>query len=490
MSIDHLMVDCASAEPGRGQEVLAVLQAAAEVIDEVPGALHQFGEDQEAELMSVLLRLQGRSSQVGAIVAADAVDRGVLVGSDAANASQWISGRLTGGTRLEPKTIRVMASVADACQHRKNTVIGRALLKGSCSVESARTALLQADKVGPVIPTAERDEVLSWFLQVDPALGCDGLTKLTRAIIDRFAPEKLSEDDENLEGIESLSWSTTATGMTRLVAELSPANAAILKEAINAKSAPRPAKPADNTDNTAGAGGPEEAGETGTTGPADRTAGTAAASRGHGSGAAFGLRVDDDTEAAESSTSSEPVRDERSPGKRRADALMDLVGAGARAAAGDGVQAGAATVLLTMGLQELLKGHGATTSTGDVLDAGAARRFACTADLIPVVLGGPSQPLDVGRRERLATKAIRVAVILRDGGCSFPGCDRPPGFCEIHHVRPWWAGGETSLSNSTLLCGRHHQGVHRQGYTADVRPDRVIWDLTPGRMPGHQTKAA
>ncbi|MFC6704570.1 HNH endonuclease signature motif containing protein [Flexivirga alba] len=448
-----------------------MLRAAAEVIDEVPGALHQFGEDDEAELMATLLRLQGRSSQVGAIVAADAVDRGVLVGSDAANTSQWISGRLTGGTRLEPKAIRVMASVADACRHRKNTVIGQALLKGSCSVESARTALLQADKVGPVIPTAERDEVLSWFLQVDPALGCDGLTRLTRAIIDRFAPEKLSQDDENLEGTESLSWSTTATGMTRLVAELSPANAAILKEAINAKSAPRPANPADG-----GRGATKERLE-------------APSARGHGSGAAFGLNLDDDT--TDSPTASgQPVRDERSPGKRRADALMDLVGAGARAATGDGTQASAATVLLTMGLQELLHGHGATTSTGDVLDAGAARRFACTADLIPVVLGGPSQPLDVGRRERLATRAIRVAVILRDGGCTFPGCDRPPGFCEIHHVTPWWAGGKTSLTSSAMLCGRHHQTVHRQGYTADIQPDRVIWDLTPGRMPGHQTTAA
>ncbi|MFC6707247.1 HNH endonuclease signature motif containing protein [Flexivirga alba] len=472
------------AEPGRGPEVLAALQAAAQLLDEVPGAVHQLGEDQEGELVSTLLRLHGRAAQVATVVTADAVDRGAVTKSDAVTTAQWMASRTRDGVPVEAKAIRVMASVADACQHRKNTVIGRALLKGSCSVESARTALLQADKVGPVIPTAERDEVLGWFLQIDPALGCDELTKLTRRIIDLFAPEKLSKDDETLEGTESLSWSTTATGMTRLVAELSPANAAILKEAINAKSAPRPAKPADTKDKTSKADGPDE---TDGANERDKTAGT---SRSHSSGAAFGLHLDGDVEAAESSISSEPVRDERSPGKRRADALMDLVGAGARAAAGDGTQASAATVLLTMGLQELLAGHGATTSTGDVLDAGAARRFACTADLIPVVLGGPSQPLDVGRRERLATKAIRVAVILRDGGCTFPGCDRPPGFCEIHHVRPWWAGGETSLSNSTLLCGRHHQGVHRQGYTADIQPDRVIWDLTPGQMPGHQTGAA
>ncbi|MFC6704993.1 HNH endonuclease signature motif containing protein [Flexivirga alba] len=488
MSIGSSILDGVPiAQPGRGPEVLAALQAAAQLLDEVPGAVHQLGEDQEGELVSTLLRLHGRAAQVATVVTADAVDRGAVTKSDAATTAQWMASHARDGVPVEPKAIRVMASVADACQHRKNTVIGQALLKGSCSVESARTALLQADKVGPVIPTAERDEVLSWFLRIDPSLGCDGLTRLTRAIIDRFAPEKLSQDDETLEGTESLSWSTTATGMTRLVAELSPANAAILKEAINAKSAPRPAKPAAATDKTDTR---DAADETTPATRADGAVGNGEAGRSHGSGAAFGLNLDDDVEAAESSTSSEPVRDERSPGKRRADALMDLVGAGARAATGDGTQASAATVLLTMGLQELLAGHGATTSTGDVLDAGAARRFACTADLIPVVLGGPSQPLDVGRRERLATKAIRVAVILRDGGCSFPGCDRPPGFCEIHHVTPWWAGGETSLTDSAMLCGRHHQTVHRQGYTAEVRPDRVIWDPTPGRMPGHQTVAA
>lgn len=460
MSIGHSVGDGVPISvPGRGPELLAAVQALAALLDEIPGALHQLGTVQEEELVAALLRLHGRSAQVTTVVTADAVDRGAVTGSDAATTGQWLAGHLADGVPVEPQTIRVMASVADACQHRKNAVITRALQDGSCSVESARTALLQADKVGPVIPTAERGDVLGWFLQIDPALGCDGLRKLTRRIIDRFAPDELSKDDEKREGIESLSWSTTATGMTRLVAELSPANAAILKEAINAKSAPRPTKPAD---------------------PAVTT---------DKSGAAFGLGTEDDGDDSPTGAG-RSVRDERSPGKRRADALMELVGAGARAAAGEGAQAGAATVLLTMGWQELLAGHGATTSTGEVLDAGAARRFACTADLIPVVLGGPSQPLDVGRRERLATKAIRAAVILRDGGCTFPGCDRPPGFCEVHHVRPWWSGGKTSLTNSALLCPRHHQSVHRQGYTAAIQPDGVHWDLTPGRMPGHHTAAA
>lgn len=456
-------------EPGRGPEVLAALRAAAEMLDEVPGAMHQLGGAEEDELLSVLLRLHGRTAQVTTVVAADAVKRGVLIESNAANTSQWLAGHLASGVPVEPRTVRTMASVADACQVRKNAVIAAALRGGACSVESAKTALTQADKVAPVIPTADRDEILGWFLQIDPALGAAGLTQLTRRIIARFAPDKLSKDDEKLEGTESLTWSTTPTGMTRLVAELSPANAAILTEAISAKSSPRPAKTADTAEDSeiakAGRGTRNERLDV----PAGGDYGSHTAF-GHGTG--------------------ESVRDERSPGKRRLDALMELLGAGARAAVGDGVQAGAATVLLTMSLEELLAGRGATSATGDVVDAGAARRFACTADLIPVVLGGPSQPLDVGRRERLATKTIRAAAILRDRGCTFPGCDRPPGFCETHHIQPWWTGGETSLINSALLCSRHHQIVHRQGYTADVRPDGVHWDLTPGLMHGHHTAAA
>ncbi|HWC21497.1 MAG TPA: DUF222 domain-containing protein [Flexivirga sp.] len=471
-----------AAEPGRGPEVLAILRAAARVVDEVPGAMHQLGEDQENELVSLLLRLHGRSAQVATIVTSDAVGRGTVEKAPAATTSQWLMGHLAGGVPVEPKTVRAMASVADACRVRKNSVIARALRDGACSVESARTALTQADKVAPVIPTADRDEILGWFLQLDPALGAAGLTQLTRRIIAKFAPDELSNKDEKLENTESLTWSTTATGMTRLVAELSPANAAILKEAITAKSAPRPARStekaapadADGTDKTDHGDGVSPAGRTG------------------GTGAAFGLRPDGTEQGSDDApkANGESVRDERSPGKRRADALMELVGAGARAATGEGTQASAATILLTMSLQDLLNGHGATTATGDLIDAGAARRFACTADLIPAVLGGPSQPLDVGRRERLATKAIRAAVILRDGGCTFPGCDRPPGFCEIHHITPWWAGGDTSLADSALLCGRHHHTVHRQGYTAQVLPDRVEWDLTPGRMPGHHNTAA
>ncbi|WP_265445459.1 HNH endonuclease signature motif containing protein [Flexivirga meconopsidis] len=445
-------------EPGRGPVVLEKLQAVAALLDEVPGVVHQLGDGQLELLTQVLLRLHGRSAQVAAVVTADAVDRGSVAGSTAANTTQWVCRHAaTAGVPVEPAEAKSIAVVAEACREPENAVIAAAVRQGSCTVSTARAALTNADKVAPVVPFADRGEVLSWFLQLDPSLGVKGVQALTRKILATFASEALSAQDAKLEQVETLTWGTTATGMTRLVAELAPANAAVVKAAIAAGSAPRPASPGETDGST-----PAEPGDT-----------TGAAEPG-------------------GSDTSTTVRDDRTPGKRRADALIELVTAGARVAAGEAAPVGsAATILLTMNLKSLTEGiGGATTPAGDVLDAGAARRAACDADLIPAVLGGPSQPLDVGRRERLVTKGLRAAVLIRDGGCTFPGCDRPPGFCEVHHVIPWWAGGETSITNSAMLCCRHHQEVHRRGFTARVRADGVIWDLTDGRMPGHAHSAA
>jgi hypothetical protein len=75
------------------------------------------------------------------------------------------------------------------------------------------------------------------------------------------------------------------------------------------------------------------------------------------------------------------------------------------------------------------------------LSAGAARRIACDAGIIPAVLGGPSEVLDWGRARRTATGAQRRALALRDRGCTFPGCDRPPDWAENPPPGP---GGNTA----------------------------------------------
>ena len=97
---------------------------------------------------------------------------------------------------------------------------------------------------------------------------------------------------------------------------------------------------------------------------------------------------------------------------------------------------------------------------GAVIGAEAARRLACDASVTRVVLDPASRPLDVGRRSRVVPPAIRTALVVRDRGCAFPGCDRPPPWTDAHHVRHWADGGATSLDNLVLLCRRHHRTVH------------------------------
>ncbi|MFC4854143.1 HNH endonuclease signature motif containing protein [Actinophytocola glycyrrhizae] len=92
---------------------------------------------------------------------------------------------------------------------------------------------------------------------------------------------------------------------------------------------------------------------------------------------------------------------------------------------------------------------------------------------------GGSQPLDVGRRQRLVTGPLRRALIARDRGCVAPGCDRPPEWYEAHHLVHWANGGATSLDNTALLCGYHHTLVHQGKWTA-----RMI-DGVPHFVPPH-----
>ena len=120
-----------------------------------------------------------------------------------------------------------------------------------------------------------------------------------------------------------------------------------------------------------------------------------------------------------------------------------------------------ATVVVTMTLETLMGGLGkASLDTGEVISAGTARRLACEAGIIPMVLGGQSQVLDVGRRRRFHTRAQRLAIAQRDKHCTAPGCDTPPSRCHVHHVIPWSQGGTTTVTDGRLYCSAHYAMAH------------------------------
>ena len=118
----------------------------------------------------------------------------------------------------------------------------------------------------------------------------------------------------------------------------------------------------------------------------------------------------------------------------------------------------------------------ATTTHGGQISVAAALRTAADAEVLPdgsaTAAGSWPSPAN-----RYATSHQRRALGARDGGCSFPGCDAPPGWAETHHIRHWSSGGNTDLDNLTLVCGYHHREHERMGW--GVSADRRRTELAP-----------
>jgi hypothetical protein len=152
----------------------------------------------------------------------------------------------------------------------------------------------------------------------------------------------------------------------------------------------------------------------------------------------------------------DPAVEAATPEQRRADAFIALLGSVEKSKPVGGV--GGAKVIVKLDYHQLRHDAAAAGLIGEdqPVSAGELRQLCCDAEVVPAVLGGPGEVLDVGRSSRLVTPGIRTALILRDGGCAFPGCDVRPELCEAHHIDPWWNGGETALSNLVLACHHHH----------------------------------
>ncbi|MDA3624222.1 DUF222 domain-containing protein [Saccharopolyspora sp. WRP15-2] len=130
---------------------------------------------------------------------------------------------------------------------------------------------------------------------------------------------------------------------------------------------------------------------------------------------------------------------------------------------------------------------GTLQATEQSITAENVRRIACDCEVLPVVLGGDSLPLDVGTAQRTAPTHIRAALLQRDGVCAFPGCDRPPGTPQAHHVTHWIDGGPTTVDNMIMLCGHHHRIIHSQQWRIALHSGRPVFtppsDVDPSRTP-------
>ncbi|MFC5930486.1 HNH endonuclease [Cryobacterium melibiosiphilum] len=162
------------------------------------------------------------------------------------------------------------------------------------------------------------------------------------------------------------------------------------------------------------------------------------------------------------------------------DAFVEIVRHGLSCTQGPG-PLNHTTVIVRMTLHSLLDGLGEAQLDGieQPISAGTARRMAADAHIIPMVLGGDSEVLDFGVGRRLFSRAQKLALAERDGGCATPGCNRPPSYTQAHHILWWKAhGGPTDLTNGVLQCGPCHHRIHEEGWDIVVTHN-VVWFIPP-----------
>ena len=170
-----------------------------------------------------------------------------------------------------------------------------------------------------------------------------------------------------------------------------------------------------------------------------------------------------------------------------ADAIIDLARHGMSCTDTSAPLANA-TIVVRMSLESLMSGLGEAQIDGieQPISAGAARRLAAEARIIPLVFGGKSEVLDLGVGRRLFSKAQRIAFGERDDGCAWGGCQRPGTYTEAHHIRWWEHDGPSNLANGILLCSCHHHLVHRDGWGIVVK-NGVPWFIPPDSVDVYRT---
>jgi hypothetical protein len=181
------------------------------------------------------------------------------------------------------------------------------------------------------------------------------------------------------------------------------------------------------------------------------------------------------------------------------DGLVELIRIGSTAGSEQilGANRPAVRVLVTAADLDRRTGSGAIQGQTVPVSIATVERQICTTGYIPILFD-ENQPVDVGRNQRLFTTRQRIALAARDGGCLFPGCDRPPTWCEAHHITPWRHGGSTDIADGVLLCRHHHLLVHNNGWRITrtggdyllVPPRSIDPDQTPIAMPSKATVRA
>jgi hypothetical protein len=300
-------------------------------------------------------------------------------------------------------------------------ITAAAFSAGDISMESAAAVCAATQALPPSVPAAMTGEVEELLVATAREEGSRAVTRRAMEITYRFAPEVLEEQEAAAREARFLTLTTRPDGTVALRGLLDKEAGALAVAVLGPLAAPAPA--------------------------------------------------------------TDGIPDLRTSGARYADAFAQLCQLATPEL--PQVRGERPNVAVTMSLGSLrAKATGSTGCAPGMLDNGisisieATRRVLCDANVIPIVLGGHAEPLDVGRLTRVIPTAIRRALVSRDQGCAFPGCDRPASWCDAHHCKHWADGGDTALCNLCLLCVHHHDVVHHAGWEIAMI-DGMPWFIPP-----------
>lgn len=305
-----------------------------------------------------------------------------------------------------------------------HAVLSAAVTGAVVSVAAADRILMTLEAIAPYASSDDVALVEAFLVEKAPDLTDRQLARVCRAIPDRFDPDGAEPREDLLREKSGIRVQTTRDGLVRWIVTMHPEAAGFLTAAVDARTAPR-RQPTF-----------------GETGRGDQS-------------------------------------EWRPMSESRLDALVSIARESLQHDHGQ-IAGTAVTMMVTVSLETLRSGLGTAKIAGidEPISAATARRLAADAEIIPVVLGSESEQLDQGRAQRLPTEAQRRALALRDQGCIWPGCNAPPGWCEVAHIVAWFLGGLTDLENLMLMCPFHHRRFDRDGWQLETR-ERARWLIPP-----------
>ncbi len=416
-------------------------------------ALWQLADGDVERGVSLLVRLQAMSAALQAVLLAEVESRALKAATGAPSTERWLADRL----RLSRAdgAARLRQSVA----LRRHPVMLDALAAGAVTVEQGEVlaaVLHQIDGL-PGLEDGEVAAAAEFLVEQCELLGPRELTRAGQAVIETLTRTPSTDDPADQDAVQrehdraertlqhaERNWLTVTHrpgGRARIRADLGPIGTAAFLTWC--RQSDQPVTGADGFEDT-------------------RT-------RAERRGDALVDLLTGHTTTRTGAAGDEPA--DPDDGDDTDDA--DTAGGEAVGMPGPVGTPGGVVLNLITSLEQLRAGIPGTghLDTGAPLSVAAIRQLACEAQVVPIVMNGASQVLDLGRCRRPFNRAQRRATAIRDRGCVAPGCHAPPSACHVHHCWWWSRGGPTNIDNAALLCGFHHRMVHRQDWAITLAPN-------------------